>query len=121
MSELLSLPANPEAAVIDILSSDPEVEECAICLEDLLEKKKETTVLSCSHTYHNACISSLRDEAARGYMAARCPQCRVPLAPEELRINLPYWYLALQKWLFVIALAAVALAFAWLALLCYYY
>mmetsp|Transcript_3293 Transcript_3293/g.8541 ORF Transcript_3293/g.8541 Transcript_3293/m.8541 type:complete len:388 (+) Transcript_3293:98-1261(+) len=49
------------------------VTTCSICLESFENtKKRETTLLSCGHTFHTSCVDGWRE--ARG----TCPVCRHP-------------------------------------------
>lgn len=49
-------------------------EPCVICLDDMTSTRGRIQ-LSCGHYYHVACLGQVR--------SSTCPQCRVPLTPNE--------------------------------------
>jgi len=92
------------------------MDPCPICQEELNLKESGRVTLSCSHSFHFACIGTWIATQASSDMHASCPYCRkqmhekevfVPLPPEEeietlrepeyVSFNLSEMYIFLKK------------------------
>ena len=64
------------------------MDPCPICQEELNIKESGRVTLSCSHSFHFACIGTWIATQASSDMHASCPYCRKEMHEKEVFVPL---------------------------------